>query len=559
MKARAVRLAVSFLLIAASLPTDAVAQIRSVKPLAGSPGVLPPMGADPLPAPSFSFPPSALSASVSPTVVAPAAQPQPLSARVQAAQALTRSLANLPACAAPKAAAQSFALLTGEAPILGAGTDAVLSAAAASDPPSLPPPAPRAPNPTAAKNVRRMMLGTAAMKSGMETVTLSVPILALTTLGGASMVAALVVAYGVSQAVFAGAAGSLTDRFPAHTVLAGAVVAQAILVGAIVALGAVSALSAATLLPLYILIGGAVGIAETTRHSIAALILGQDGDALNQYNARLHIAYESAGVAGALAAGALIGLIGPLYSMLIQPPAYVLASYFFLRVRHDKPADAGPASFAARRRVLGKIKEYLGDVKAGAALVLGDGRLRWVALAFVLPQIVHRIFENLLIPVFAKTILHAPQSSAWLLTASNLGELLGAVLLLKFAARFQGPTAWVKYGALGLLLIWTLAATTALPILLPLILASSLSWAASDLSLRSEVQRTIAEKDQPRALSFLYGSFVLGSAAASFALGGLMDALGMGPALPWICGGIAALAAAVFFASRRIKQGSCKL
>jgi MFS family permease len=507
-----------------------------------------------VPAPSPALQPT-LQAVVSPAIVTPAAvipSVQPLAVRIDVAQALTRNLPNIPVSGAPKAAAQSFSLLTGESSIRRDESLSVLAAASASEPAPLPPSTPRAPNnPESARSVRRMMLGTAAMKSGMETVTLSVPLLALTALGGASVVAALVVAYGVSQAVFAGAAGSLADRFSARKVLAGAVVAQAALVGVVVALGAFHALGVATLLPLYILIGGAVGIAETTRHSIPALILGQDGDALNKYNARLHIAYESAGVAGALAAGALIAFAGPLWSLLIQPPAYLLAAYFFLRVRHARPAGV---PLAASGSAWSKVKAYAADVAAGAKLVLGDGRLRWVALAFVLPQIVHRVFENLLIPVFAKTILHAPQSSAWLLTASNLGELVGAVLLLNFAARFKGPTAWVKYGALGLLLIWALASTTALPVLLPLILVSSLSWAASDLSLRSEIQRTIPEKDQPRALSFLYGAFVLGSAAVSFGLGGFMDYLGMGPALYWICGGISALALAVFLAARRIKR-----
>lgn len=506
----------------------------------------------------------ALQAAISPASLSPAVavsvspvQPLSLPSRVQAAQALTQSLDNIPVAAAPQAAAESFSLLTGEALTRRDEESAVLAAPSIADLPVLPPSTPATPrtlNPEAAKNVRRMMLGTAAMKSGMETVTLSVPLLALTALGGASMVAALVVAYGLSQAVFAGAASALSDRFSAHKVLAGAVMAQAALVGVVVALGAAHALGIATLLPLYILIGGAVGIAETTRHSIPALILGQDNDALSRYNAKLHISYEIAGVAGALAAGALIAFAGPMWSLLIQPPAYLLASYFFMRVKHAAPADASPRPFASNRLVLGKLKEYFSDVKAGAKIVLGNGRLRWVALAFVLPQIVHRVFENLLIPVFAKAVLAAPQASAWLLTASNLGELLGAVLLLKFASRFKGPASWIKYAALGLLLIWALASTTALPILLPLILVSSLTWAASDLSLRSEVQSMIAEKDQPRALSFLFGAFVLGSSAASFALGAVLDALGMGAALPWICGGITVLALAVFIASRRLKR-----
>jgi len=395
-----------------------------------------------------------------------------------------------------------------------------------------------------------MMLGTSVMKSGMETITLSVPLLALTAFGGISAVAGLVVVYGLSQAVFAAMAGGLADRFSARKVLAGAVAAQAGLVTTLIAVGAMGALSMGTLIPLYLLIGGVTGVIETTRHSIPTLLLGQDEAALKQYNAKLHISYEVAGVIGALSAGALIGFAGPLWSLIIQPPAFALAAWYFWRVRHALPAGAPPAAGG----IGAKVRAYLQDIKAGAKIVLGDGRMRWVALAFVLPQIIHRVFESLMIPVFAKTVLQAPQASAWLLTASNMGELLGAVLLLKFATRFKGPSVWVKYGALGLLLIWALASTTSLPFLLPLILVSSLTWAASDLSLRSEVQGTVAEKDQPRALSFLYGAFVLGSALMSLALGALLDGLGVGPALFWICGGITALAVAVFFAARRLKK-----
>ncbi len=568
------RLAVStviFSLFSASVPADAIAQIRSIK-ITGSQTVpfvsvsgLTTGGLTPLPFNSLPLSPSlapspipSLSAAVSVSVgaapIAPSViSPASLNARVISAQALSQTLRDVSVNEAPAAASKSFSLLTGESVLPRFESLAVLSAPSIAAPPSLPPASPRAPAPAVdpVKSVRRMMIGTSILKSGMETVTLSIPLLALSALGGASVVAALVVVYGVAQAAFAGAAGSLTDRFPARKVLAGAIVAQAALVGAIVALGAAGALTAATLFPVYILIGGAVGIAETTRHSIPALILGQDSTALSRYNARLHISYEVAGVAGALAAGALIAFAGPLWSLLLQPPAYLIASYFFLRVGHAPPAGATAAS---KGGLWAKVKAYGADVAAGARIIAGDRRLRWVGLAFVLPQIAHRVFESLMIPVFAKKVLESPESSAWLLTASNLGELLGAVLLLKLASRFKGPAIWVKYGALGLALIWALASTTALPILLPLILVSSLTWAASDLSLRSEVQSTVPEKDQPRALSFLYGAYVLGSAAASFALGSVVDSLGIGSGLVWICGGITALALAVFLASRRLKK-----
>lgn len=578
---RSVALSICLTLVSASFPAEAVAQIRSAKPIAAPIPTLSVTGAG-LPS-SFSTP---LSLSLSPSLslsvpsigvqAAPALQaaispaslrsvavfnikpvtPSPLSVRVESASALTKALPDIPLAAAPAAAAQSFSLLTGEALTRRADSSSVLAAPAHFDAPFLsapetsPNPRTPAPSPEAAKNVRRMMIGTAVMKSGMETITLSVPLLALTAFGGISAVAGLVVVYGLSQAVFAAMAGGLADRFSARKVLAGAVSAQAALVGTLIAVGAAGALSMGTLIPLYLLIGGVTGVIETTRHSIPTLLLGQDEAALKKYNAKLHIWYEVAGVAGALTAGALIGFAGPLWSLVIQPPAFALAAWYFWRVRHALPAEVPPATGGVR----GRVADYFKDIKAGAKLVMGDGRMRWIALAFVLPQIVHRVFEGLLIPVFAKTVLENPSASAWLLTASNAGELAGAAVLLKLAARFPGTHGWVKWGALGLLLTWALAFSTSLPILLPLILFSSLTWAASDLSLRSEVQRTVSEKDQPRAISFLYGAFVLGSALVTLALGALLGALPTATALFWICAGFSALALGVLYASRRLKR-----
>ena len=478
--------------------------------------------------------------------VAPIGAPtaRPLAAKIVAARALTQSLPKIPIAAAPQAAAQSFALLSGE-------TVAELSESPVAIQPSDPRQLDPLPPPDKVKNVRRMMAATAAMKAGMDVVTLSVPLLALQTLGGATIVATLLAAYGISQAVFAGLSGSLTDRFMAHKVLAWAVASQALFVSSIVLLGALNTLSASTLLPLYILLGGAVGIAETTRHSIPALILGHDSEALSRYNASLHFTYEIAGVTGALVAGALIGFFGPLWALMLQPPAYIIASSIFMSVRHRKPSARTALTFV-RTGLFGtitdQIKSYFKDVKAGANLVLGDGRLRWIALAFILPQIIHRVLEGMIVPILAKTVLDKPHYSAWMLTASNAGELSGAGLLWWFNSRFP----WVKWGAAGILSLWTLAFSTALPLLIAAIFIAGTTWAASDLRLRSEVQSLVPQKDQPRAFSFLYSVFVLGTAAVSFALGSFIDWLGMSQALYWICGGITVLAASVFVASRKI-------
>jgi hypothetical protein len=404
-------------------------------------------------------------------------------------------------------------------------------------------------DPEVTRKVKRMMLATSVMKAGTETVTLGVPLLILTSFGGATLVAAMVVGYGLTRAAFGAGVEGLTRRWSARRVLAGAVTAQAALVTVILGLGAAGMLSVGTLFPLYLLIGGTVGVIETSRRVIPALLLGRDDTVLSKYNARLHIWYEVAGVTGALSAGALIAFAGPLWALLIQPPAYLLAAWLFFGVKHAKPEPEPGAGTGGS--VLAKVKRYLADIRESGKLVLGDARLRWIALAFVFPHIVHRVFEGLLIPVFAKRVLEEPSFSAYLLTASNLGELVGAALLLKFAERVT-VSKWVKWGGLGLVLAWGMVFTHSLPLLLPVILLFSMTWAASDLSLLSAIQKHVKTSDTAGAIAFLNGAYVLGGAAASLLMGYFLDAMPLSQAVMWICAAFTALGAAVWYAGKKL-------
>lgn len=403
-------------------------------------------------------------------------------------------------------------------------------------------------DPQKRRSIAYMRLGTAAFKAGMEVVRVGVPLL----VGGATGVALLVVTYGVSQAGFASVSGALTDRFPAHKVLAGALAVQAGLVAAALVLGVTGLLSPWALFPLYGLIGASVGIIDTTRKTIPSLILGQDAAALSRYNAGLHVYYETAGVAGALLAGVLISQLGALNAMILQPPFYALAAFLFWKVRHPfAKAEARPRE---GRRLGAGARAYVADIKEGFRVLAREKVLAWMGLAMVLPQFVHRVFEDLMLPVYAKGILGSGTDSAWLTASSNLGELVGALLLLKFAERFKGPAAWVRWAALGLLLAWALTMTTSLAILLPVILVFSMTWASSDLSLLSGLQARLPEKSLPRVLSVLAGAAALLGAAGTLLLGRFMDAVPLADAVAWIVGGFAAVAVVVWLASRQLNK-----
>lgn len=399
------------------------------------------------------------------------------------------------------------------------------------------------------RSARWMVFGTAAFKVGMEAVRLSVPLIALATLGGATHVAALVALYSIAQIGFSTLVGSLADRYPASRVLAGAIAAQCAVIGAAVALDWAGLFTPWLLYPVYALFGGGVGIVETSRKSIAALLVGQDEELLKRYNARVHVFYEIAGVAGAIAAGLLLAAFNPMAALLIQPPAYLLAALAFWRVRHAEPRTRGSGPPASS-----KLHAWWQDVLRGAKAVCGDPRLRWLAVAMVLPQIIHRVLEDILMPVFANGVLGQGALSTWMLAASDLGELIGAAALLRFAGRWPGAAPWLRAAALGLFAVWGFSCAGSLWALLPFIFLMTSTWAASNQTLLSSLQARLDKRDQPRSIAFLYGLFVVGAALASLGIGRFLDRVSLPVAFVWINIGLTAVAALLWIVSRKLKD-----
>lgn len=426
------------------------------------------------------------------------------------------------------------------------------------------------PSPEKKSAIRRMVLGSMGYKLGMEAMTTSIPFVAMMALGGATAVALLTVAvYGVAQAVSSSFSGSLAEKLPARAILAGAVLGQAGLVVGVVGLGLAGMLTPWTLFPLYAVVGTMVGAAETSRRLIPTLVLGQDEEALRRYNATLHIWYEVAGVAGALIAGGVIWgvtqlagsgalgalgsikAIGPLAAMALTPLAALAGGLTFWSVKHGKPPSTKSDASAESFGLLDALK-----------LIWSDVRLRAVSLAMLLPWIVHRVFEHLVAPLYAKTALAEPAFSGVLIAASNLGELLGALLLLRLSQSVPGPYRWVRWGAYGVAAAWVLSGAlaagltgwTAIALLAPLILVFSMTWAGSHVSLETEVQKRVGEHQQPRVFGLLFGSYVVGAALASLGAGWLIDHLGISAGIAVITALFSAVGLSAWWASRKLKS-----
>jgi MFS family permease len=388
------------------------------------------------------------------------------------------------------------------------------------------------------KVLKRYLLATGIYKIGMEALGLAVPLLSLTVFGSAAWTAVMAAGWGLSQAVFGLWAGSLLDRKSPTKVLSVAMLLESLVGGALLSLFMADKFFPA-LMPfpffnpiavvvLYSLAGGLVGMADVSRQVIPPLIIGDDEKGMKLFNARTHIAYEIAGVLGALLAGMAIKAFGLSAALVIHPPLYLLAAWVFSRILIPKIQSG--VRREPKAETPGKKNAGLGafwyDLKEGARTIASSRVLRWGVAALVLPLIVHRLFEGLLLPVFARSVLKDASKAAWMMTASNAGELIGAFILSR-SMQSEAPkhsAFWVRLLAMGLLSLWALSVDPNLLVLLPAVALSRVTWAASDLSLRGKIQAAVDPSKRGRVFGLITAVSFIMIVATSLGVGLLLDA-----------------------------------
>ncbi|EGG23830.1 hypothetical protein DFA_05966 [Cavenderia fasciculata] len=256
----------------------------------------------------------------------------------------------------------------------------------------------------------------------------------------------------------------------------------------------------------YLLMGASLGMVEVSRKLIPRQVLGDSSDRLNKLNGLVHLFYEISGTCGAFLSTALIKSLGPVYALVLQPPFFLVASICFFVIAQPFPpqkvlvkADEDGSNAKENKIVYGlkiagrEVFNYLKTVAVGARLIL-SAKYWWILFTYVVPQVLHRLLENLLFPVFAKKILHDGSLSGILTGGSNFGEAIGSLLVVKFGKRVRNPMWWVRADTLCCSIVWILVyppkgeAIKVACSLIPLMAVVSCSWAAGDISLLSFIQ-----------------------------------------------------------------------
>jgi MFS family permease len=218
---------------------------------------------------------------------------------------------------------------------------------------------------------------------------------------------------------------------------------------------AVPVLHAAGVLSFPVLLGlvTAIGIFSVPYAAAASSLLpelvGEDEREVARAQAALQVAIQTTGVVGPVAAGALIPLLGAPQLLYLDGASYAASALIVaavVRVGHAVPPSL------RRRGVFAGVRQVFADPLL--ASIVSAALAAHVALA--------ALFATL--PALAFRVFHDARTAGFLFTADAVGSIIGGVLALRLARRFDPLRVGVAGFALMAAPIWLLAVATPAPL-----------------------------------------------------------------------------------------------
>lgn len=298
------------------------------------------------------------------------------------------------------------------------------------------------------------------------------------------------------------------------------------------------------MIPIYCFTGIAYGMVELIRRVIPRDIVGGNVQKLRRMDAVVHIFYEISGTGGAFCTAlVLIPNLGDNFAFIITPILFTMASlvwYCITDLNFEPPARLQPLSErpAYIKAVLCGFYYFGESVWTGAKIIFGSRRFIWLLPSYSLALYGHRFLENNVAPAIARRYFGQSAWSQIIIGGSNLGELIGALLVFFTTNCVRTPIPWLRLDAIVLLIVWYLpfwyppagdvkyawiAAATFLPI--------SVGWAAGDCSLAAYIQAALSRVESRAqnvsalgaVMAFVYCTYIILYAVTSPLLGGYID------------------------------------
>ena len=330
-------------------------------------------------------------------------------------------------------------------------------------------------------------------------------------------------------------AGVLVDRWDRHRIL---VVTQALSLLQSLALGALTLAGVITVPQVLALqaVQGIINAFDTPARQAFVVRMVDDRADLPNAIALNSSMVNGSRVIGPSIGGVVIAAVGEGWCFMLDAVSYlaVLASLLAMRV----PRDAAPPSEA----------RVLDELRVGYRYVAGFTPVRSALLLLALVSTMGQPYTVLMPAIASRTLGGGPHTLGWLMAASGLGALGGALYLasrrsvLGLGRAMAVATATFGAGLVAFGLSRSLALSLAV---LPVVGAGFMIEMASTNTI---LQTIVEERLRGRVMSFYTMAF-LGTAPLGSLLAGLA-ADRIGPAPTVVLGGVACVAAAGWFALR---------
>ena len=403
--------------------------------------------------------------------------------------------------------------------------------------------------------------GVAAVKVGIETLNLAVPMLLLTTLHAAAAVSTLYLAAECAS-LFAGLlGGALVDRLgPGKTMVLTAFAQMAAVAAVPLVLAAGGAVAMPAVYGLFVLNGIAGELFEIGRRSAMPQIVGRDEGLLRKYNGSLYVWREASATAGVFAAGWFLHTFGAMATIWAHPIFCLAAGFALLklwktggRLEPTMAAQASGKQASEKQSLAMKARSWFADVVNGAKIVVFNKKLRTIVLVNIPLNAVHKIFHTLVAVIYASKMLGNPALAAVLLGAWNLGELAGAWYLER-----RGPesriSSWLRFAAGASLSTWLLWLLPTPFVAVPVSFLMAAAMIGNELGIASYMQASVPQHELGSVNGFVYAFSRAVGMLALFGAGLMFDALSPSGAFLALAVLFTLAAPIYFFASRSFRH-----
>ncbi|MBM3217625.1 MAG: MFS transporter [Candidatus Rokubacteria bacterium] len=291
---------------------------------------------------------------------------------------------------------------------------------------------------------RRYWTASAISDVGSQVTALALPLIGALTLAATPWQMGVLNAASSMPILLVGLfAGVWVDRLRRRPVLIAADIGRAVLLLTI-PLASLLGVLTIELLVIVALVVGALGVFFDVAH-LAFLPVLVARDQLVDGNAKLEVTAAAAQVVGPSFGGALIGLLGAPFAVLLDALSFLASGWLIKRTRAVEPA---PAATAARASVCAEIRE-------GFRVVWAEPILRALIAAAGTMNFFGRMFLAVYVLYMTRDLGLGPIGVGLVLATGGIGSLAGALVTGPTTRRFgPGPmlvASQLAFGLTGLL------------------------------------------------------------------------------------------------------------